>query len=79
MRRRAAMCGAAAIVLAAAARGENVPGRVVPADAPYKDITLPFEKRAADLVSRMTLQEKAEQLQYLTSKNVELDIQPVCW
>ncbi len=33
------------------------------ANAPYKDTTLSMEKRLADLVSRMTLEEKARQLQ----------------
>ncbi|HVT83297.1 MAG TPA: glycoside hydrolase family 3 C-terminal domain-containing protein, partial [Phycisphaerae bacterium] len=45
----------------------------------YKDISLPFDKRVADLVSRMTLQEKSEQVQYLTLRNTELDIPPACW
>ena len=34
----------------------------VPADAPYKNATLPVEKRVADLLSRMTLEEKASML-----------------
>jgi beta-glucosidase len=34
----------------------------VPADAPYKDALLPAEKRVADLLSRMTLEEKATML-----------------
>ncbi|MGP8175869.1 MAG: beta-glucosidase [Terracidiphilus sp.] len=34
----------------------------VPADAPYKDARLPAEKRAADLLSRMTVEEKAAML-----------------
>jgi beta-glucosidase len=33
-----------------------------PADAPYKNPALPVEKRAADLLSRMTLEEKATML-----------------
>ena len=44
-----------------------------------KDISLPFDKRVADLVGHMTLQEKAEQVQYLTRPNAELDIPGVCW
>ncbi|HEY4328327.1 MAG TPA: glycoside hydrolase family 3 N-terminal domain-containing protein, partial [Phycisphaerae bacterium] len=36
---------------------------VVPPDAPYKNPALPFETRVADLVSRMTLDEKADQVQ----------------
>ncbi len=34
----------------------------VPASAPYKDASQPVEKRVADLVSRMTLEEKATML-----------------
>ena len=64
---------------AAAARGENVPGRGgAEGRTVQRSFLLPFEKRVADLVSRMTLQEKAEQVQYLTSRNAELDIPPVC-
>ena len=33
-----------------------------PADAPYLDPKLPIEKRVDDLISRMTLEEKASQL-----------------
>src|ERR1035441_10343223 len=34
----------------------------VPADAPYKDARLPADRRVADLLSRMTLEEKATML-----------------
>ncbi|MGA3134526.1 MAG: glycoside hydrolase family 3 C-terminal domain-containing protein [Terracidiphilus sp.] len=34
----------------------------VPADAPYKDASLPAKERVADLLSRMTLEEKAAML-----------------
>ena len=34
----------------------------VPADAPYKQATLPIEDRVRDLLSRMTVEEKARQL-----------------
>ena len=34
----------------------------VPANAPYKDATQPVERRVADLLSRMTLEEKATML-----------------
>ena len=33
-----------------------------PANAPYKDTSLPMERRVDDLVSRMTLEEKVSQL-----------------
>jgi beta-glucosidase len=36
---------------------------VVAADPPFKDLTRSFEERTADLVSRMTLEEKVAQLQ----------------
>ena len=44
-----------------------VPGKLpaqtpVPANAPYKNTTMPVEKRVADLLSRMTLEEKATML-----------------
>ena len=35
----------------------------VPGDAPYMDPNLPPERRAVDLVSRMTLEEKVLQMQ----------------
>src|SRR5579871_4175856 len=34
----------------------------IPADAPYKNISLPADQRGADLLSRMTLEEKAAML-----------------
>ena len=37
-------------------------GPPVPADAPYKNAKLPVDKRVADLLSRMTLEEKATML-----------------
>lgn len=37
-------------------------GSAVPADAPYKNAKLPVDKRVADLLSRMTLEEKATML-----------------
>ncbi len=44
---------------------------------PYKDTALPFDKRVADLVSRMTFQEKADQLQVNIPANGRLGI-PAC-
>jgi len=38
------------------------PPSAVPADAPYKNMALPVEKRVADLLSRMTLEEKVTML-----------------
>jgi beta-glucosidase len=37
-------------------------GAAVPADAPYKNAKLPVDKRVADLLGRMTLEEKATML-----------------
>lgn len=37
-------------------------GSAVPADAPYKNAKLPVDKRVADLLGRMTLEEKATML-----------------
>jgi beta-glucosidase-like glycosyl hydrolase len=51
----------AASVLAALALCA-APGVAAAAEPAYRDTGLPFEERAADLVSRMTLQEKAAQL-----------------
>ncbi len=45
------------LIFAAACLGQS------PAAEPYKDPNLPAEKRAADLVSRMTLEEKVLQMQ----------------
>ncbi len=42
-------------------QAQNPPASV-PADAPYKNAALPVEKRVADLLSRMTLEEKATML-----------------
>ncbi|HVT80290.1 MAG TPA: glycoside hydrolase family 3 N-terminal domain-containing protein, partial [Phycisphaerae bacterium] len=46
-------------------------------DLPYKDTSLPFDQRVADLVSRMTFAEKADQLQVNISANTRLGI-PAC-
>ncbi len=39
----------------------------------YKNSTLPIEKRVSDLVSRMTLEEKAAQLDMLSAKEIVID------
>jgi beta-glucosidase len=49
-------------VLQAQAVGQNAAPAAVPANAPYKNAHLPAEKRVADLLSRMTLEEKATML-----------------
>ena len=49
----------AAAVLSALAQQPLAP---IPADARYKQATLPVEDRVRDLLSRMTVEEKARQL-----------------
>jgi len=39
---------------------------------PYQDSRLPVEQRVADLVGRMTLEEKAAQLQEIPSRGFEV-------
>jgi beta-glucosidase len=47
------------IVIQARAAAQSAKSAAVPANAPYKDASLPAEKRVADLLSRMTMEEKA--------------------
>src|ERR1019366_7765289 len=54
---RSTLSAIAFLALCAASFGQQ------PANAPYLDLTLSPEKRAADLVSRMTLEEKVLQMQ----------------
>ncbi|MDR1151443.1 MAG: glycoside hydrolase family 3 C-terminal domain-containing protein, partial [Bifidobacteriaceae bacterium] len=49
--------------------GIGIAGPAAAADYPYQDQDLPFEVRAADLVSRMTLQEKYTQFRAQTQNN----------
>ena len=42
--------------------GAQQPSTAAPSDAPYKQSTLPIEDRIRDLLSRMTVEEKARQL-----------------
>ena len=44
-------------------------------DIPYKNASLPIEKRVADLMSRMTLEEKAAQLDMLSGNSILLNAQ----
>jgi beta-glucosidase len=64
---------AAALLLLWAARPASAADPV----PPYKDPALPFEKRVADLVGRMTLAEKADQVQMATPANARLGL-PAC-
>jgi beta-glucosidase len=43
-------------------RAQNASSSAVPADAPYKDANLPVDQRVADLLKRMTMEEKATML-----------------
>ena len=50
-----------------------------PGNAPYKDPSLPPQQRAADLVSRMTLEEKVLQMQNVSPAIPRLDIPVYNW
>ena len=55
----------AAVILSASSAtlaGAQQPSTAAPSDAPYKQSTLPIEDRIRDLLSRMTVEEKARQL-----------------
>jgi beta-glucosidase len=52
----------ASILIQARAAAQSAKTTAVPANAPYKNASLPAEKRVADLLSRMTLEEKATML-----------------
>ncbi|HZC70133.1 MAG TPA: glycoside hydrolase family 3 N-terminal domain-containing protein [Jatrophihabitans sp.] len=66
----AAVCATAAPVLFNGLPASPLAARAsqAPAQLPYQDTSLPFEVRAADLVSRMTLQEKIQQLRAFTQR-----------
>ncbi|MGA3370636.1 MAG: glycoside hydrolase family 3 C-terminal domain-containing protein [Terracidiphilus sp.] len=53
---------AAAAFVPTAIQAQSTPPAAVPAHAPYKNASLPVEKRVADLLGRMTLEEKATML-----------------
>src|SRR6516165_6427635 len=65
MRRSAAFLSLILAVLAVAStslKAQGASSSPVPADAPYKNASLPVEQRVKDLLGRMTLQEKASML-----------------
>ena len=62
-RKSMAVCIAAAMLWAAPKAGDAQAQADAPATPAYLDTTRSFETRAADLVSRMTLEEKAAQMQ----------------
>jgi beta-glucosidase len=51
-----------ALLFSAFASAQLMPDQLQPKVLPYKDLSLSFEERAKDLVSRMTLEEKTPQL-----------------
>jgi beta-glucosidase len=68
------------------ARGAATPSQtgVAPADAAYKDSSLPFDERVADLIKWMTLEEKASDIQMRVASGTSpevarLGISPVNW
>src|SRR3954452_9545542 len=67
-RRVAVICALALASIALGATGlmRTRPARGADALLPYQNTGLPFEVRAADLVSRMTLQEETHQLRAFT-------------
>ncbi len=70
------------LTLAAAVAAPSLQARAAGPDKPlppYKDLSLPFDKRAADLLSRMTLDEKADQVLMITPPDSRLDIPPCHW
>jgi beta-glucosidase len=60
--RFAALFSAALLTLCVPAKLKSQAATAVPADAPYKNTSLPVEKRVADLLARMTVEEKASML-----------------
>src|SRR5208283_752722 len=68
------------IILGLALAALPAAGAARAADLPlYKDTTQPFEKRAADLVARMNIQQKAEQMQVQIPADTELGISGMKW
>ncbi|MCC4604522.1 glycoside hydrolase family 3 protein [Xanthomonas campestris] len=69
---------AAGLLLAIALAAGNTQA-VAPPPPPYLDTQLPFETRAADLVSRMTLEEKAAQMQNAAPAIPRLQVPAYDW
>lgn len=65
------------VAMAALALGS---GSALAADVPaYKDTSLPFEKRAEDLLARMTLEEKCQQVLVHVNPNGRLGLPEMDW
>ena len=62
MRRATIPCTALSLLFALLACCTLMAQTPIPADAPYKNADLPVEKRVADLLNRMTLEEKVTML-----------------
>ncbi|HVT80114.1 MAG TPA: glycoside hydrolase family 3 N-terminal domain-containing protein, partial [Phycisphaerae bacterium] len=65
------LCAAAAVITA--------PLRAPAADFPFRDPSLSFEQRAADLLARLTPEEKCQQLQVHVDTNSRLGIPAIDW
>src|SRR5512133_1885854 len=57
----------------------NLMAQQDPAELPFRNISLPIEDRVNDLVSRMTLKEKADQLLYTAPAVPRLGIPAYNW
>ncbi len=76
MKVRAGRTLSTAFALLLCAAGASARAQPVP---DYKNLDLPFEKRAADLLSRMTFAEKASQIPMLSPAIPRLGIPPCHW
>ena len=74
-----AMGALCAGLLFIAGTSKSLRAQAVPADAPYKNTSLPFAERVKDLVSRMTLQEKAQEMRSAAPGISRLGIPAVNW
>jgi beta-glucosidase len=59
---RALFFGSVAILISLLSISFSAPAQQAPADAPYMNPALPVEQRVADLIGRMTLEEKVSQM-----------------
>jgi beta-glucosidase len=67
------------LLLACLLSGSPESGAVADAELPYKDPSLPIEKRVDDLVSRMMLEEKVSQMMNAAPAIPRLDIPEYEW
>ena len=76
----AALAAAAALLGARPARAEVPPPPPPPSSPlPYKDTALTFDQRVTDLVKRMTIQQKAAQMQVTIAADPALGIPAMRW